>query len=285
MILKARQLAGFWYFSDMKATYITLSFILLFITKQSCAEILIGKHYTYAINNSNYSESEMLSFFNIIDSFSYEMYVNPDIKNKITAVKNDSFYKSTIASLVQSTNQYKRAIGTRLITLIEDYRFNELLIKSISSNDEYNIWTFIGLSKLSPTSTDIAIEWLIKHEDFGDAHAIPFYLQMDTSSLLKTSYKYLNNIDNKAKVISLQTIATFDNSLKTDSLCRAAIVNWDLEIKGYAIHALGQCKQGKYKNLLAPYINKLNLNYTIKYVLEGSPTSEDIKFSKTIKTD
>ncbi|HLO71083.1 MAG TPA: hypothetical protein VK167_09460 [Flavipsychrobacter sp.] len=270
----------------MKIFRITIILIQFLIINKSFGESLIGKHYTQAITKIDYSNDEMHSFFNIIDSFSYQAYTNPDIKTNFTAVKDDSLYKSTIVSLLQSHNQYKRVVGIRLITLIEDRNFNQLLISSLSSySNEYDIWAFIGLCKLSPTSTDIAIEWLIKHEDFGDAHAVPFYLQMDTISLLNTSYKYLNNKDNKAKVISLQTIATFDNSLKTDSLCRAAIVNWDLEIKGYAIHALGQCNQGKYKNLLAPYINKLNLNYTIKYVLEGSPTSEDVKFAKTIKTD
>jgi hypothetical protein len=264
----------------------TLTFVLCTSLKTDKAPDLLLKKYRECHRDNSYSQKKMFDFFFYLDSLSVEMDMNINIKKSVYCFKTDETYTNTIRNLINSKNRFKRTLAYRLIGEIEDKNYNDTLTNRLLSEDTLaSFWAFYSLTRLNPTSTNIAMEWLVRYEDLGDAHSIPSYLLMDTTSVINTGYKYILDDRPRAKIIALQSIALFDKSHKPDSIARIAINQWDTTMKGYAITAMGFCKRGNYKEIVKPFINTYNLNRTIKYLLEESPTKEDREFADTIKIE
>jgi hypothetical protein len=126
-------------------------------------------------------------------------------------------------------------------------------------------------------------DFLIKHENFGDAHFVKLYLQLDTTNLKITSWKNINSDNKNAQIISIQTLSSIDKSPAVDSLIIQSMKNWDNNYKGYAIAALFQRDNLEKFEILKPYLhNKTTRNITIE-VLEKSKFQSDIDKIEKLK--
>ncbi len=226
----------------------------------------------------------MSNFFILLDSLEVDRSIRSDGTDMQQRYQKGHNQQSVIIKkLIGSANVYQRTIGYRLAGFYFDTTFADILRSKMFSEDTLPaVWAYSSLTQLDKKATDAAFSWLVKYEDFGDAVSMGWYLLMDTNSIISTGYKHLEDENNRAQILSLQTIALFDKTIKADSVLRAAVLNWDERIKGYAIAALEFNNKGNYKSLLQPYTNNQDYCPTIRRVLERSPTKQDNEFAKHV---
>ena len=115
---------------------------------------------------------------------------------------------------------------------------NILLEKLTTEKDKGNlIWAGMALLYLQSNHTTELFDYLVKNEDFGDAHMLPMFIHLDKDSLQQTAYKRINNKDVKSKILAAQILAVTPLNSKTEELLKQAVQNWDIGIKGYAIYS------------------------------------------------
>ncbi len=225
--------------------------------------------------NKFYTENDLFGFFSVLDTLPNQ---------EICIFKYDSLYTNNIDKLTTG-NIYQRTIAYKLFYKLHDTsRTNIALLKlETEKEDLASFWLAIAIMNNLPLETNTAFNYLIKNEDFGDPHLIPFLIKMDKQHLIITANNNISNPNNKAKVIALQALADVDSSSVVDTIIRTCIKTWDISIKGYAIDALSYRKSGHLKSLLVPYLKYPQLRNVVKSVLESSGTLEDRKFAKQLK--
>jgi hypothetical protein len=206
-----------------------------------------------------------------------EWYYLPDFKN-------EQLYVKGIRQLLFSANIYQRAIAYKLIGATKDTGFSQAVAKSIKNEgDSYSgVWNAYAVSQIARTSTTELFEYIVKYEHFGDAHIIPLYLQMDTLSILKTSYSKITDTNKKAQVLALQAIALLDSSERPLSYITTALNTWDEDLKGYAVAALGMHQKKDLLQYLKPLAANPNLKQIIIQVLRESTSRRDREFANTL---
>lgn len=268
---------------------ITLLFSLLLIGLSIEAKTLL-KDELQLSRKQDYSEKEMSRFLEISYLLEEQIFENhsTNFKENLQNIKKDTQFHNTLKSNITSQNTYRQTIGFRLASILNDTSLNyyirqHLTTEIISNVPDGNPWGLSSLAINSPTSTDLAFAWLIKYEDLGDPHSLPYYMLMDTSSIIKTGYDHLEDTNLKSKIIALESICMLDKTMMADSTARNAIRTWDNRIKGYAIQSLAFCKKGNYKEILSQYIDTPSLREIIIVVLESSPDKKDIEYAKNLK--
>jgi len=225
-----------------------------------------------------YAEKDFLQFYSVLDS----------LENKaidLSDFRNYKIYTSNINNLLNSINFYQKGIAYKLISCLKDKEFCGLLLERMKLEDSRFLKTLnaAAVMHLMPTETTIAFDYLVDSEDFATSPLLAVYLCMDTKSIIKTGYERLNDPRLKAKVFALQTLARFDPDSKVDSIIVAAIKDWDVSIKGYAIVALSVHMKGHYKDILAPYFKEPQLQDVIIETLEKSNIQTDILYAEQLK--
>ena len=225
-----------------------------------------------------YSEKEFLRFYQVLDSLERRAV-------DFTEFKNYKIYTSNINRLLNANNYYQKGIAYRLVASLRDKEFNELLLERMKMEDNKFLKTLNAASimRLMPTQTTVAFDYLIDHEDLASSPLTAVYLAMDAKSIVKTGYLRLHDSRPKAKVFALQTIARFDTGPEVDSVIIKAIRDWDINIKGYAIVALGIHQRGEYKDILLPYLKEPQLREVILETMQNSETETDVLYAEELK--
>lgn len=226
----------------------------------------------------DFDEKGFLQFYQMLDSLE-RAGVN------FSELKTYKVYSTHISKLLNSVNYYQKGIAYRLIASLKDKTFNTLLLERMEMEDNKFLKTLTAaaIMKLMPTQTTVAFDFLVDCDDFATSPLLPVYLAMNEKSIIKTGYTRLNDKRPRAKVFALQTIARFDTRKQVDSIIIKAIQDWDANIKGYAIIALGIHRQGNYKDILQPYLNEPQLKEVILETLENSYTEMDIHYAEELK--
>lgn len=206
-----------------------------------------------------------------------EWYYLPDFRN-------EQLYVKGIRQLLFSANIYQRAIAYKLIGATKDTVFSQAVIKSIGNEgDNYaGVWNAYAVSQIARTSTTELFEYIVKYEHFGDAHLLPLYLQMDTLSILKTSYSNITDTNKKAQVLALQAIALLDSSERPLTFIATALNTWDEDLKGYAVAALGMHQKKDLLQYLKPLSTNPKLKPIIIQVLRNSSSKRDREFANLL---
>ncbi|MBW7912372.1 MAG: hypothetical protein H3C54_01405 [Taibaiella sp.] len=211
------------------------------------------------------------------DTTTPEWYYLPDFKNEPLYVKG-------IRQLLFSANIYQRAIAYKLIGATKDTVFSPAVVKSIGNEgDNYaGVWNAYAVSQIARKATTEIFEYIVKYEHFGDAHIIPLYLQMDTLSILNTSYRKISDTNKKAQVLALQAIALLDSSERPLTYITTALNTWDEDLKGYAVAALGMYQKSDLLQYLKPLAANPKLKPIIIQVLRNSSSNRDREFANSL---
>lgn len=194
--------------------------------------------------------------------------------------KDDNLYKSNIDKLLNSKNSYNRILGYLLVASTNDKSKENILLGKIKSEtDEGNlIWSGMALLSMKTKHTDELFDFLVKNEDFGDAHMLPLYIQLDKDSLQQTAYKKIDLANDKAKVLAVQSLSVTGNNPKTEELVKNAVNNWNINLKGYAIYTLKELQVGNLLGTLRPLLNDEKTRKISLEALANSPTKEDNEY-------
>lgn len=201
--------------------------------------------------------------------------------------KDEDLYKTNIDKLLNSENSNKRILAYLLVASTNDKSKEDILLQKIKSetNKGNLIWSGMALLSIQSNHTDEIFDFLVANENFGDAHMLPLYIQLDKDSIQHTAYKKINSENEKAKVLAVQSLSVTENNPVTEELVKNAVKNWDIKLKGYAIYTMKELQMGKLLELLRPLLNDDKTKRIALEALANSPTKEDNEYLIRILND
>ena len=237
--------------------------------------------------NSDLKENELNDFFKKYDNLIFPQQGVTQLMNNLKGINTDysplipfkdsPTYKDNIEKLLNSKNSMHRILAYITIGSAADTSYDKILLDRLKTETSEGCltWAAMCLFYNYNKSTDQLLDFLVKHENFGDAHFVKLFLQLDTTNLKITSWKNVYSDNKNAQIISIQTLASIDKSAKTDSLIIQSIKTWDNDYKGYAIASLFQRDNLEKFEILKPYLdNETTRNISIQ-VLEKSKFQSD----------
>ena len=164
--------------------------------------------------------------------------------------KNEKLYRDNISKLLNSKNPNQRILAYLSIASSNDTSKEDILLERIKTekNKGNLVWAGMALLYLKCNHTTELFDFLVKNENFGDAHMLPMYVQLDKDSLQQTAYNRIDNNDIKSKILAAQLLAVTPLNSKTDALLKLAAESWDMNIKGYAIYSVKELQMGNLPN-------------------------------------
>ena len=198
----------------------------------------------------------------------------------LSEFKETASYKNNINILFNSKNDNQRLLSYLVIAGAGDKKFEKKLLERLKTEkSEGNvIWAGMTLMLLKSKQTTALFDFLVEYEDFGDAHMLPLFIQLDKESLQKTAYDRINSKNVKAKILAAQILSVTGNNKKTEKLLRDAVKNWDYSIKGYAIYSIKELRIGNLKDDFIPLLDNPQTRSIALQALANSPTKEDVDF-------
>jgi len=204
-------------------------------------------------------------------------------------LKSEPFFKSGIEKLIHSSNVNNRIFAYITVGSTAERSFNDVLLKAIKTEDEKGarIWSGMSLLYLQDKHTSELFDFLVKNEEFGDAHMIPFYMRLDRNAVMQTAYEKISSNDKNAKILAVQSLSVTDLNPKTEQIVKDAVRNWDPELKGYAIYTLKELHIGGLKSVLQPIIDSANgkdrsLHRIALEALANSSSAEDQQYLSSL---
>lgn len=274
---------------------LTLFIVLLtFSPKVYCQDLSDFKEDFKSALDKSFNEEKLNGLFskypNLLTPQSGTTQLMANLKGEVilsyplSNFKSDKLYNENIDILLNSENSYQRLFSYLIIGASNDLTKEEILIKRLKDEKEKGnlIWCGMSAMNLKTKHTTEIFDFLVENENFGDAHMIPLYLQLDKDSLRETSYKRYKSENIKAKILAIQTLSQTGKTSETEKIVLDAVKNWDFNIKGYAIYTVKELQIG---NLLETFKPLLENNATRKIALEAlanSPTKEDKEYVITL---
>jgi HEAT repeat protein len=191
--------------------------------------------------------------------------------------KSQKLYTDNIINLLNSKNSNQRILAYLVIASSGDTSKEDILLEKIKTETGKGnlIWCGMALLYLNASHTTPLFDFLVKNEEFGDAHMIPLFIKLNKDSLQQTAYSRINSTDVKAKVLAAQILSVTPLNIKTETLLKQAVKEWDINIKGYAIYTVGQLQIGSLLQTLEPLLNNQKTRRISLEALANSPTPED----------
>ena len=202
------------------------------------------------------------------------------VEYPLSKFKETASYKNNINILFNSKNDNQRLLSYLVIAGAGDKKFEKKLLGRLKTEkSEGNvIWAGMTLMLLKSKQTTALFDFLVEYEDFGDAHMLPLFIQLDKKSLQKTAYDRINSKNVKAKILAAQILSVTGKNKKTEKLLLDAVRNWDYSIKGYAIYSIKELRIGNLKDDFIPLLDNPQTRSIAIQALANSPTKEDVEF-------
>jgi len=191
--------------------------------------------------------------------------------------KHEKLYTDNINKLLTSPNPNHRILAYLVIASSDDTSKEEILVKKIKTEKKEGnlLWAGMALLYLQCDKTTPIFDFLVKNEDFGDAHMLPLFIHLNKDSLQQTAYKRISNEDVKAKVLAAQILSVTTLNAKTEELLKQAVKNWDFGIKGFAIYSIKALQIGNLLETLRPLLDSPKTRSISLQALANSPTDAD----------
>lgn len=235
---------------------------------------------------SNLKEKELDGFMEKYDTLFFPEGESEIAYYPLVNFKQTTAYKNNIRRLLNAKNPMHRILAYKTIGSAADTTFNQIILDRLNSetNESCLTWAAMCLLYNRNKSTSRLFEFVVKHDDFEDQHFYKWYLRLDTLSLINTAWAYVDankllsnnsNLNQKARIYTLQILAWFDKSPKTDSLIIQCINTWDKDYRGYAIQTLLARDKIEKFPILEPYLNEQSIKEISILVLEKSAYASD----------
>lgn len=277
-----------------------LLILVIFISFSACGQdtTVLGNFEKDFLNaaNSDLLEKELNEIFNKYDNLIFPKQGTTQLMNNLRGINTDysplitfkdrNAYKDNIEKLLNSKNSMHRILAYITIGSAADTSYDNILLDRLKTETSEGCltWAAMCLFYNHNKSTDQLLDFLVNHENFGDAHFVKLYLQLDSTNLKITSWKNVYSANENAKIISIQTLASIDKSAKVDSLIIQSIKTWDRDYKGYAIAALFQRNNLEKFEILKPYLkNKTTRDISIQVLEKSNFQSDKDKIEKLKK--
>jgi hypothetical protein len=191
--------------------------------------------------------------------------------------KREKLYTDHINSLLNSNNPNQRILSYLVIASSFDTAKESILLEKIKTEKRKGnlTWAGMALLYLKTKHTTALFDFLVKHEDFGDAHMLPLFSQLDRDSLQQTAYDRIGRGDVKSKILAAQILAYTPLCPKTEEVLKQAVRTWDWSIKGYAIFSVKELQIGNLLETFKPLLDHKETRSISLEALANSPTEAD----------
>lgn len=197
-------------------------------------------------------------------------------KYPLSVLSEDPQFKNENENFLNSENVNLRTLSYLIIAGTGDKTKEKILLERLNTEAEMSsIWLCMALMHLESNSTTLIFDYLVKNEDFADAHMLQFFVNLNKDSLRNTAYLRINDDNLKAKVLASQILSRTGSNEKTEKLLKEAVEKWDFNIKGYAINSIKELQIGNLKDLLIPLLDSLQTRGISLQALANSPTDSD----------
>jgi HEAT repeat protein len=193
--------------------------------------------------------------------------------------KKEKLYTDNINKLLNSKNSNHRLLAYLVIASSGDTSFEPQLLKNLKKEKEGAlIWAGMALLYLNTSHTTPLFDFVVENENFGDTYLIPHFTKLNKDSLQQTAYSRINSKKPKAKVLAAQILAKTPVNKKTEELLMKAVQEWDIRIKGYAIHSIKELQIGNLLETFKPLIDSSQTRRIALEALANSPTRADQQY-------
>ena len=191
--------------------------------------------------------------------------------------KRRPLYVNNIHHLLNSQNPNHRILAYLVIAASGDTSKENILLEEIKTEHARGnlIWSGMALLYLGCNQTTPLFDFLVKNEDFGDAHMLPLYIGLNKDSLQQTAYNRINSDDIKAKILAAQILSVTNPNVKTEELLKQAVKKWNMNIKGYAIYSIKELQIGDLLESFKPLLDSPKTRNIALQALANSPTEVD----------
>ena len=191
--------------------------------------------------------------------------------------KRRPLYVNNIHHLLNSQNPNHRILAYLVIAASGDTSKENILLEEIKTEHARGnlIWSGMALLYLGCNQTTPLFDFLVKNEDFGDAHMLPLYIGLNKDSLQQTAYNRINSDDIKAKILAAQILSVTNLNVKTEELLKQAVKKWNMNIKGYAIYSIKELQIGDLLESFKPLLDSPKTRNIALQALANSPTEVD----------
>lgn len=209
-------------------------------------------------------------------------------QSELSKIRDCQIYKSSIDSLFNSKNEYKRVIAYRLIGASNDIRFNDKLMERINSNEPslLNVWSSMALmeNKVENASDDLFVVITTKVEDSEAMQILAqIFTKYSPQSVKKTCWKYIESNNKTQQIFAIQILSSMETDDKLQEKLIEFLNEWNMENKGWIIASMGMQKMKNLKPILSKYVTNEDLRSTIINALENSPSESDKEFAKELQ--
>ena len=224
--------------------------------------------------------SELLTPHSDVTRFAAGVQGHAVLQYPLYDFRQKKLYADHIDGLLDSPNPYHRILAYLVIAASFDTAREPVLLNKIETEKEKGnlLWAGMALLYLQSKHTTALFDFLVKNEDFGDAHLLPMFIQLDKDSLQQTAYHRINYTDRKSKILAAQTLAYTPLNAKTEEILKEAVQSWDANIKGYAIFSLKELQVGNLLEILKPLLAQKDTRPISLEALANSPTEADRGF-------
>jgi len=268
-------------------------FIIVFIFLGFCAKAQKkGSEANFKIDfakalHDKFSEGELNKMFNtysgLLTPHSDVTQLSERLRGHIISeyplsdFKKEKLYIDNIGYLLNSHNAYQRILSYLVIASSGDVSKESILLKKIKIETQKGnlIWAGMALLYLNCNHTTALFDFLVKNEDFGDAHMLPLFIKLNKDSLQQTAYNRINGYDPKAKVLAAEILSVTPLNDKTEQVLKNAVVTWDFNIKGFAIYSIKELRIGDLLDIFKPFLDSLKTRAITLEALANSPTKKD----------
>jgi HEAT repeat protein len=221
--------------------------------------------------------SDLLTPHSDVTRFSESLKGNTISIFPISGFKNEKLYVDNINNLLNSPNSNQRILAYLVIASSGDTSKENILLSRINTEKEKGalLWAGMALLYFNSDHTTPLFDFLVKNEDFGDAHMLPMYVKLNKDSLQRTAYNRINSNEVKAKILAAQILSVTSLNSKTEQFLMQAVKNWDIRIKGYAIYSAKELQMGNLVTTLKPLVDSPQTRAIALEALANSPTESD----------
>lgn len=240
--------------------------------------------------DKNFSEGDLNGMFrkyqsiltphNDVTRLTQQLQGNPISIFPLIDFKTQKLYSNNIDDLLNSSNQNQRILAYLVIASSQDTSKEKILLGKIKTetNKGNLIWAGMALLYLNCNHTTELFDFLVKNEDFGDAHMLPMFIKLNKDSLANTAYNRINSNDIKGKVLAAQILSVVPLNAKTEQILKTAVKNWDIRIKGYAIYSISALQIGNLLETFKPFIDSPQVHAIALKALGNSPSEKDREY-------
>jgi hypothetical protein len=191
--------------------------------------------------------------------------------------KSQLLYINNINNLLNSQNPNHRILAYLVIAASGDTSKGSILLEKMKTEHARGnlIWSGMALLYLGCNQTTPLFDFLVKNEDFGDAHMLPLYIRLNKDSLQKTAYNRINSDNAKARVLAAQILSVTPLNAKTEELLKQAVKTWNINIKGYAIYSIKELQIGDLLESFKPLLDSPKTRSIALQALANSSTGAD----------